>query len=51
MNSQSTRNPDAEIKLGLEAGLGRGCLKVAHRVGMGADEYSEALKSGAEEQR
>lgn len=43
MNNQSTRNPEAKIKLGLEAGFGRGCLKVAHRVEMGADEYSEAL--------
>lgn len=51
MNNQSTRNPDAKIKLGLEAGLGRGCLKVAHSVEMGADEYSEALKSSAVEQR
>lgn len=46
MNNQSTRNPDAKVKLGLEeVGFERGCLKVAHRVDMGANEYSEALKS------
>lgn len=50
MNSQSTRNPDAKIKLGLEAGFRRGCPKVVHRVEMGADGYSEGLKSGAVEQ-
>lgn len=51
MNNQSIRNPEAKIKLGLEAGFGRGCLKVAHRVEVRVDEYSEALKSYAEEQR